>query len=209
MLLKRSALVSFLSVAIVSLIYTAGAFAATPANTHPKPTAGHKPAEKAKEEKTAKSSPEPILENLVSVTPQELKDKPQEYLGKNIKFNAIFFAFNSLALDYKPAYQSSKTHLSFCVLTPNSHVPLSELKLAMMIPKEKDPENLLLASLKDGDQIEVVGKVFSAALDDPWVEVFKLKKIGSSAEENKTASASAESKASVKKADETPGKSDK
>ncbi len=151
--------------------------------------AAAKPAAADKKEtgKEAAKAPEPPLENVVAVTPDELVNKPHDYLGKNVKFNCNFFAFSSLALDYKPAYRSSKTHLSFLVLKPGAHVPLSELKLAMMIPKEKDPDTTLLAQLKDGDQLEAVGKVFSAALDDPWVEVFKLKKIGGSAEDKKVA----------------------
>ena len=152
-----------------------------------------KPAEKSAEKagnnggekKEAAKTPEPVLENVQGTTADELVSKPQEWVGKNVRFNANFFAFTSLALDYKPAYRSSKTHLSFLILRPNSHIPLSELKLAMMMPKEKDPENTLLSTLKDGDQLEIVGKVFSAALDDPWVEVFKLKKIGGSKDEDK------------------------
>ena len=145
-----------------------------------------KPAAEKKEAAAAKT-PEPVLENVVTVQPYEdLVLKPHEFLGKNVKFNANFFAFTSLALDYKPAFRSSKTHLSFLILRPGSnHLPLSELKLAMMIPKEKDPETNLLATLKDNDQVEIVGKVFSSALDDPWVEVFKLKKIGGSKDDDK------------------------
>jgi hypothetical protein len=88
------------------------------------------------------------------------------------------------------------------VLKPNTHIPLSELKLAMMIPKEKDPESNLLATLKDGDQLELVGKVFSSALDDPWIEVFKLKKLNS-ASDDKKAAADADSSA-----DKTEAKAD-
>lgn len=140
---------------------------------------------KETEKKEAAKTPEPVLENVASVTPEELVKHPHEFLNRNVKFNANFFAFSNLALDYKPAMKPSKTYLSLLVLTPGSHVPLSELKLAMLIPKEKDPETELLSKLKDGDQIEIVGKEFSSALDDPWVEIYKLKKIGSSKEEEK------------------------
>src|SRR5579885_2436400 len=163
------------------------------------------PAKKEAQDKTS-ATPEPVLENVVSVSPEELVNKPQEFLGKNVKFNAHFFAWSNLALDYKPAFRSSKTHLSFLVLKPGSHIPLSELKLAMAIPKEKDPETTLFASLKDGDELELVGKVFSTALDDPWVEVLKLKRLSSAAGEKKTASAG-ESKESQEK-DEKEKKSE-
>lgn len=157
-------------------------------------TTGAKPAakpaakdskDKDKDDKPAAKTPEPDLTNAVSVNPEDLVNKPQDYLGKNVKFTANFFAFSNLALDYKPAYRSSKTHLSLLILKPGTHVPLSELKLAMAIPKEKDPENEMLAKLKDGDTVEIIGKEFSTALDDPWVEVFRLKKIGGSKDEKK------------------------
>lgn len=147
------------------------------AKTPAKPAAATpaKKDEPAKEKEAAK--PEVDVSNAVSVNPDDLVNKPQEYLGKNVKFTANFFAFSNLALDYKPAFRSSKTHLSLLVLKPGTHIPLSELKLAMMIPKDKDPDTELLAKLKDGDQVEIVGKEFSAALDDPWVEIYKLKRL--------------------------------
>ncbi len=55
----------------------------------------------------------------------------------------------------------------------------------MAIPKEKDPENQMLAQLKDGDTVEVTGHVFSTALDDPWVDVLRLKKTASAPEDKK------------------------
>jgi hypothetical protein len=149
-----------------------------------------KPAEKAAEktpEKATKPTPEPVIENVQSVNAEQLVDKPHEYLNKNVKFTSNFFAFSSLALDYKPALRPAKTHLSFLVLKDNSHIPLSELKLAMAIPKEKDPENTLLAKLKDGDQIEITGKVFNTALDEPWVDVLRLKLLKAAPDEKKTA----------------------
>lgn len=167
-----------------------------PATAHPS-TEADKDKEKDKPSASAakktETKPEPVLENVITASPEDLVNKPQEYLGKNVKLNANFFAWSNLALDYKPAFRSSKTHLSFLILKPNGHIPLSELKLAIMIPKEKDSEAGVFATLKDGDQVEMVGKVFSTALDDPWVEVFKLKKIGGSSDDKdkdkKTASA--------------------
>jgi len=190
--------------------------AAAPAKPAPAKPASDKPAsEKPAAEKSAAgktaTTPEPVLENVVSVNADDLISKPQDFLGKNVKFTANFFAFTNLALDYKPAFRSSKTHLSFLVLKPSSHVPLAELKLAMMIPKEKDPESTLLATLKDGDQLEMVGKVFSAALDDPWVEIFKVKKLNSAPEEKKTVATGGEAGSSTKTSDNksTEGKDEK
>ncbi|HEY9870340.1 MAG TPA: hypothetical protein V6D08_14340 [Candidatus Obscuribacterales bacterium] len=192
-------------VCLVALLSVAAPAIAAPASAPAKPAPAKPAADKAAPEKPAPSkTPEPVLENVVTVTPEDLVNKPQDYLGKNVKFNANFFAFSNLALDYRPAFRSSKTHLSFLVLRPKSHIPLSELKLAMMIPKEKDPESTLLATLKDGDQLELVGKVFSSALDDPWVEVFKLKKLGGSPDEKKSVASSGEAGSSEKTGDNKP-----
>lgn len=140
---------------------------------------------KDKEKAEAPAAPEPPLENVQSVTTQQLVDAPQTYLHKNVKFSAPFHAYSSLALDYKPAMRPSKTHLSFLILRPNSKVPFSEIKLAMPIPKDKDPKNKLLQDLKDGDTIEVAGTVFATALDEPWIDVKQLVKTASAPDPKK------------------------
>jgi hypothetical protein len=119
------------------------------------------------------------IENVTSVTADQLVDKPQDYLNKNVKFTAPFFAFSNLALDYKPAFRSSRTYLSFLLLRSNGHTPFSEIKLAMLIPKEKDPQTKLLGTLKEGDTVEITGHVFACSLDEPWLDVLRLKKIAS------------------------------
>ena len=140
---------------------------------------------KDKEKAEAPAAPEPPLENVQNVTTQQLVDAPQTYLHKNVKFSAPFHAYSSLALDYKPALRPSKTHLSFLILRPNSKVPVSEIKLAMPIPKDKDPKNKLLQDLKDGDTIEVAGTVFATALDEPWIDVKQLVKTASAPDPKK------------------------
>jgi hypothetical protein len=150
------------------------------------------PTTKAPEKKVEKSpskgdhknetKPDLVVENVQSVTTDQLVDKPHDFLNKNIKFDANFHAFSSIALDYKPAMRASKDHLSFLVLRPNSKIPFSELKLAMVMPKEKDPDNTMLAALKEGDELEITGHVFATALDEPWVDVLKVKKIASAPE---------------------------
>jgi lysyl-tRNA synthetase class II len=174
--------------------------AATTKPTTTKPA--EKPVEKAAE-KAAKPTPEPVIENVQNVNAEQLVDKPHDYLNKNVKFVANFFAFSSLALDYKPALRPAKTHLSFLVLKDNSHIPLSELKLAMAIPKEKDAENTLLAKLKDGDQLEITGKVFNTALDEPWVDVLRLKLLKAAPEDKKIAEEKEKDKEKEKKAGDT------
>ena len=161
-----------------------------PAKAAPKAQPKAVPAKKPAESQPAaavKTEPKPevVLDNVVDVTSDDLVNKPHEFLNRNVKFQGDFSSFSSLALDYKPALKPSKSFLSFLIFKKDTHVPLSELKLAMAIPKEKDPYNTLLATLKEGDQLELVGKVFSAALDDPWVEVFKVKKLNVKPEEEK------------------------
>lgn len=144
-------------------------------------------AEKSEKTKPLKWPPEPVLENVHKVTTEELVNKPHEFLNKNVKFTANFYAFSNLALDFKPALRPAKEYLSFIVHRPGSHIPFSELKLSMKIPKEKDPENQLLAQLKDGDQLDILGKVFATSLEEPWVDVVWLKKLNTSKEDKKAA----------------------
>lgn len=153
-----------------------------------------KPAEKAEAKK-----PEPVIENVQNVTPEQVVEHPHDYLNKNIKFTAAFHSFTNVGLDYKPALRPAKTNLSFFVLRKDTHIPLSELKLDMAIPKEKDPENQMLAQLKDGDTVEVTGHVFSTALDDPWVDVLRLKKIASAPDDKKTKEEKEKEKEATKK----------
>jgi len=133
-------------------------------------------------DKKSETKPETVIENVQNVSTDQLVDKPHEYLNKNVKFDANFHAFSSIALDYKPAMRSSKNYLSFLVLRPNSKIPFSELKLAMAVPKEKDPDNTMLIGLKEGDQLEITGHVFATALDEPWVDVLRVKKLSSAPE---------------------------
>lgn len=82
------------------------------------------------------------IANALSVTTDQLVAKPQDYLNKDIKFTAKFASFSSLALDYKPALRSSRNYLSFLVFRPDTHIPFSEIKLAMPIPKEKTRKHI-------------------------------------------------------------------
>lgn len=135
---------------------------------------------KDKKDKKAKEEfKEPVITDAVDVTALRLVSKPSNFMGKNVKFKSAFFAFSNLALNYKPAFRSQKKYISFLVYRPKTKIPLSELKLAMKIPKEKDPRNKMLSSLKDGDTVEITGKVFSTALDEPWIDVLNLKKLAS------------------------------
>ncbi|HEY9790075.1 MAG TPA: hypothetical protein V6D22_06745 [Candidatus Obscuribacterales bacterium] len=185
--------------------------------------AAEKTEKKEPEKKEAAKAPEPSYEGAAAVNPEELVKHPHEYMNKLVKFTAGFSSFSSLALDYPKEHpmRESKKYLSLLILTPGTpqgaKIPLSEMKLSMAIPKDKDPETDLLAKLKEGDQVEIIGKEFSTALDDPWIDVLRLKKIGGSKDEDKKV-ASGESdktdktdKSDKSKSDEksgTPGKSE-
>jgi hypothetical protein len=180
-----------------SLATKAAAVQKTKSSTTTKTSSKGTPAEKTS--KSTKPAAPEVPEIFVEATPEELVDKPQEYVNKNVRLTAKFFAFSSLALDYKPALRPSKSYLSFLILRSHSHIPLSELKLALPIPKEKDPENQLIAVLKDGDTVELSGHVFSAALGEPWVDVQHIKKIASADE--KTAEGESEQESKEKSAE--------
>lgn len=146
--------------------------------------------EKTKKEnlvKEYKIGAEPAADQIVALTPEKLVDQANGYLNKNVRFNATFYAYSNLALDYKPLMRSHTTHLSFLVKRNNSQVPLSELKLAMSIPKdERGPESKFLQDLREGDQIEVIGKVAGLPLDEPWVDVIKLKRTKAVSDDKKS-----------------------
>ena len=137
---------------------------------------GKKSADDKKEEVQVKK--EPINEaDFQPVLVGALLEKPQDYIGKKIKFRGKFSSFTTLALDYKPAMRASKDYLSICIFRPDSKIPLSELKLAYPVKEAK--ENLVIRDLDEGDLLEIYAQVFSAALDEPWADILEIKEIES------------------------------
>ncbi|MCM1265675.1 MAG: hypothetical protein NC200_05695 [Candidatus Gastranaerophilales bacterium] len=112
------------------------------------------------------------LTNLVN--PIDVVKKPSSYIGKKINVSARFDKFATLGLDYKPAFRSSETYISFLIMRndTNKNIPLSEMKLFI---KRSAAEKLI--ELKEGDKVQFTGTVFSSALGDAWVDVEKLEKI--------------------------------
>ena len=112
----------------------------------------------------------------VVVKPLDLVNNPQKFLNKEIKMYAQFNKFSTLGLDYDRAFRSSKDFISILIKRPDVAkeytIPLSELKLIL---KRDDAEKLL--DIESGDKIEITGKVFSTALNDPWVDIYKLKNL--------------------------------
>ena len=133
---------------------------------------------KPEKKEEAKVKKEPINESdFQPVLIGSLLEKPQDYIGKKIKFRGKFSSFTTLALDYKPAMRSSKDYISICIFRTDSKVPLSELKLAYPVKEAK--EDQVIRELEEGDLIEIYGEVFSAALDEPWVDILQIKVIES------------------------------
>lgn len=157
-------------------------------------------------EKAAKPAPEVPIADVHDVTTDQLTEKPHDFLNKNVKFSAIFASFSTLPLDYKPALRPAKTHVGLLVYRPNSKIPYSELKLALPMPKEKEPENKVLMDLHDGDTIEIIGKEFATPLDEPWLDVLRLKKTANGPESKKENEAKEKEKA---EAPPQPGESQK
>ena len=104
-----------------------------------------------------------------SVAPLDLVNNPVKYLNKNITFDAEFVAFTSLGLDYKPAFKDGTKYIGVLIKRPdvtNHTIPLSEMKI--FITREMAEKNV---DIEAGDKIKIQGKVFSAALGDPWIDV--------------------------------------
>ena len=138
---------------------------------------GKKTADDKKEEVT-EAKKEPINESdFQPILIGTLLEKPQDSLDKKIKFRGKFSSFTTLALDYKPAMRASKDYISICIFRTDSKIPLSELKLAYPVKEAK--ENQVIRELEEGDLLEIYGQVFSAALDEPWVDILEIKMIES------------------------------
>ncbi len=121
--------------------------------------------------KTVSSAAAPAA---IKVSPVDVVNAPYKYLNKNITFNAEFVAFSSLGLDYKPAFRDKEKHIGVLIARPDvsDHtVPLSEMKIFMS--RELAEKNV---DIEAGDKVQITGKVFSAALGDPWMDItaFKL-----------------------------------
>ena len=131
-----------------------------------------------KKEEDSKPKKEPINESdFQPILIGALLEKPQDYIGKKIKFRGKFSSFTTLALDYPPAKRSSKDYISICIFRTDSKIPLSELKLAYPVKEAKEDE--VIRELEEGDLIEIYGEAFSAALDEPWIDILQIKMIES------------------------------
>ena len=116
---------------------------------------------------------EKTVVQYIDVIPIDVVQNPSKYLNKNVRMIATFDKFSVVGLDYKPAFRSSEDYILFLIrkCEKNGHIiPLSEMKLFIT---RKKAEKFI--DLDAGDEIEITGKVFSTALNDPWIEVDNLK----------------------------------
>ena len=112
--------------------------------------------------------------DALRVTPLALVANPRAYLNKTVVMNASFDKFSTVGLDYPPALRKTEEYISFMVFREDTvhDIPLSELKLFM---KREDAQKFI--ELKSKDSVKIVGKVFSTALGDPWVDVLSMESI--------------------------------
>jgi hypothetical protein len=103
---------------------------------------------------------------------EQIVARPENLIGKEICFSGVFSAFSALALDYPPALRERKKYISLTLFRPKTKIPLGELKLAMKIEDAQKHE--LLPKVTEGDTVRIKGKVFSAALGEPWVDVQQI-----------------------------------
>ena len=113
-----------------------------------------------------------VQKTYTYVAPLAIVAQPKFYVGKNVKFKAKFDKFATLGLDYKPAFRSSEKYISFLIQrddVTDHDIPLSELKIFI---ERKVAEKYI--DLNSGDEVEICGRVFSAALGDAWMDAEKF-----------------------------------
>ena len=108
----------------------------------------------------------------INTTALNIVNNPQKYLNKTVKIQATFDKFSTLGLDYSKAMRPSTKYIGILIQRDdviNHNIPLSEMKL--FLKKELAEKHI---DLDTGDKIELTAKVFSTALNDPWLDVETL-----------------------------------
>ncbi len=139
-----------------------------------------KPKEIKKEVKKVESKTEEKIKNEVKdcktkVELFSLVKESNKWLNKEVCFEGEFTSFSDLALDYPKALRKHNEYISFLILRPKTEIPLSELKLAMKIKDVQNHESF--TKIKEGDLVKIKGKVFSTALNEPWVDIIQIEVI--------------------------------
>ena len=108
----------------------------------------------------------------VNTTSLNIVANPQKYLNKTVKMQATFDKFSTLGLDYSKAMRPSTKYIGILIQRDDvldHDIPLSEMKI--FLKKELAEKHL---DLDTGYKIELTAKVFSTALNDPWLDVESL-----------------------------------
>lgn len=119
----------------------------------------------------------------INTTALNIVANPQKYLNKTVKLQATFDKFSTLGLDYSKAMRPSTKYIGILIQRDDvidHNIPLSEMKL--FLKKELAEKHI---DLDTGDKIEITAKVFSTALNDPWLDVESLTVIKKIKKENK------------------------
>ena len=119
----------------------------------------------------------------INTTALKIVANPQKYLNKTVKIQATFYKFSTLGLDYSKAMRPSTKYIGILIQRDDvidHNIPLSEMKI--FLKKELAEKHI---DLDTGDKIELTAKVFSTALNDPWLDVESLTVIKKMKKENK------------------------
>ena len=109
---------------------------------------------------------------IYNATSLDIVANPNKYLNKTIKMQATFDKFSALGLDYSKALRKSSEYIGILIQRDDvvdHNIPLSEMKMFM---KKEMAEKFI--DLDTGDKVEITAKVFSTALNDPWLDIQKL-----------------------------------
>ena len=112
------------------------------------------------------------VQKPIQTTALNIVADPNKYLNKTVKMQTTFDKFSALGLDYKKALRPSSEYIGILLQRDNivdHNIPLSEMKLFM---KKSMAEKHI--DLDSGDKVEIIAKVFSTALNDPWLDIEKL-----------------------------------
>ena len=105
----------------------------------------------------------------INATSLNIVANPAKYLNKTVKMQATFDKFSHLGLDYPKAMRDSAKYIGILIQRDDviDHaIPLSEMKL--FLTKEMAEKYI---DLDTGDKIEITAKVFSTAINDPWLDI--------------------------------------
>lgn len=121
------------------------------------------------ENKAFAQTPAKNVQKPVVAMPLNVVANPNKYLGKTVKMQATFDKFSTLGLDYNKALRKSTDYIGILIQRDDvidHNIPLSEMKL--FLKKDLAEKHI---DLDTGDKIQIVAKVFSTALNDPWLDV--------------------------------------